>query len=92
MGGRWLKGIPKGHSYKLEEGGELNDEWFILVVFEKMSFQKRRRVAEPAIPRMKQSRTVKSSVEDTFPFEVPNIDQLTPEIKQYIAELESQYL
>ena len=53
----------------------------------------RKKKSESTISRFRQPRGgVKSGVEDIFPFEVPNIDTLTPDTKQYINQLESQYL
>jgi len=37
-------------------------------------------------------KTGKTAVEDAFPFEVPNLDQLSPEIKQFVNELEREYI
>lgn len=47
---------------------------------------KKRKVEQPPSIRTKQSKGVaRSTVEDLFPFEAPNMDTLTPEIKQYVS-------
>jgi len=59
-----------------------------------MSTLNKKKKVDTSVPRfIRQPRgNMKSSVEDIFPFEVPNIDTLAPEAKQYISELENQYI
>lgn len=58
-----------------------------------MSTLNKKKKLDTSVPRFRQPRgNMKSSVEDIFPFEVPNIDTLAPEAKQYISELENQYI
>jgi len=59
-----------------------------------MSTLNKKKKVDTSVPRFRQPTrgNMKSSVEDIFPFEVPNIDTLAPEAKQYISELENQYI
>lgn len=52
----------------------------------------RKKKPEVPPPRIKQTKTIKSLIEDIYPFEVPNLEMLSPEIKQYINELEKEYI
>jgi hypothetical protein len=56
------------------------------------TFNKKKK-SDTSAPRFRQARgNLKSTVEDIFPFEVPNLETLAPETKQYISELENQYI
>ena len=58
-----------------------------------MSTFNKKKKAEATAPRYRQPRgNVKSTIEDIFPFDVPNLDTLAPQTKQYISELENQYI
>jgi NAD+--asparagine ADP-ribosyltransferase len=57
-----------------------------------MNGNSRKKKAEVVAPKVKQPKVVKSLIEDIYPFEVPNLDQLSPDIKQYINELEKEYI
>lgn len=53
----------------------------------------RKRKQEPSPPAPKrQLKAVKGLVEDIYPFDVPSPDRLTPEMRQYINELEKEYI
>jgi hypothetical protein len=53
----------------------------------------RKKKPEVPPPRInKQTKIIKSLIEDIYPFEVPNLEVLSPEIKQYICELEKEYI
>ena len=56
------------------------------------SNKKRKVEAAPVIRAKPPKGLYKSQVEDIFPFEAPNMDTLSPEIKQYVSELEKQYI
>jgi hypothetical protein len=40
----------------------------------------------------KLQKIMKSNIEDVYPMDIPNIELVSPEIKQYVNELEREYL
>jgi hypothetical protein len=53
----------------------------------------RKRKQEPSPPPPKRAvKAVKGSVEDIYPLDIPNLEKMSAELKQYLNELEREYI